>query len=419
MNRAAFSRALLGLSLLWILCGASLAGPPKGRAELGISVSLRPAYDRGFRVTKVAAVLSNDLRTVEQKLGVDDSTRVARGSFADLQSGAYSVRLTVFDQATEVGSASGSVEVESGRANHLAVIFASFESTFLSNLRVRTGLAFDLPSEAQWECACRAGTSTAYSNGTDCLEAEPDDTRPDANLEPLAWYGANWPGQSSGLGTHEVGLKAANAWGLFDMHGNVWELCLDWYGESSPGSVDPLGPASGAKRVAKGGSYHAWPAICRSATRMPAREQFQATGFRIVCNDAPDSSVALYMVVDLAGGPETDRYPVLYLPSPPSDLLSNPAYKTTKLVLRRVPAGVFTMGSPAEELGRGQGEEQRSVTLTRDYYIGVFEATQGQWKSVTGRNPSRFVGEAFPVETITWQSDIRGGSWPPSSAAAE
>ena len=109
-----------------------------------------------------------------------------------------------------------------------------------------------MPTEAQWEFACRAGTSGDYSFEGD-----------EANLRDYAWYG-NW---RKGR-TREVGLKRPNPWGLWDMHGNVWEWCQDWhdsdYYKNSP-SQDPTGPASGSERVLRGGSWGYDAGFCRSA----------------------------------------------------------------------------------------------------------------------------------------------------------
>jgi len=131
--------------------------------------------------------------------------------------------------------------------------------------------AVRLPTEAEWEFACRAGTTTAYYSG----DAE-------ADLGRVAWYGAN-----SGNKTHPVGQKEANAFGLYDMHGNVWQWCQDYWQEQykPEAAVDPQGPPQGQARVLRGGSWDFDAEYCRSARRRwinpDARNEY-FIGFRVV-----------------------------------------------------------------------------------------------------------------------------------------
>ena len=129
--------------------------------------------------------------------------------------------------------------------------------TFLIKLNAKIGVQegkFVLPTEAQWEYACRAGSTTKYCFGDD-----------EAQLGDYAWYSANMVGTP-----HPVGEKKPNAWKLYDMHGNVWEWCADWYDPGyyakSP-SDDPRGPATGTDRVNRGGVWDRAAWVCRSAFR--------------------------------------------------------------------------------------------------------------------------------------------------------
>ena len=118
----------------------------------------------------------------------------------------------------------------------------------------KAGRVYRLPTEAEWEYGCRAGSKAAYGYGNN-----PD------SLGDCAWYDKN-----SANKTHAIGIKKPNAWGLHDMHGNVWEWCSDWYGDDyyakSP-KDDPKGPLSGSDRVFRGGGWYTPAVICRSAYR--------------------------------------------------------------------------------------------------------------------------------------------------------
>ena len=122
-----------------------------------------------------------------------------------------------------------------------------------------------------------------------------------------------------------------------------------------------------------------------------------------------------YLVIDLSSGQKGKRFPVEYMGAPPKAGWNADLYKTTKLVMRRIPAGTFMMGSPNDELGRRDNETRHKVTLTKDFYIGIFEVTQAQWRLVAGTDPSRTPLETGPVELVPY-NDIRGAKagagWP-------
>ncbi|MCY7377264.1 MAG: SUMF1/EgtB/PvdO family nonheme iron enzyme, partial [Pyrinomonadaceae bacterium] len=126
------------------------------------------------------------------------------------------------------------------------------------------GNKYRLPTEAEWEYAARSGTTGDYAG----------------ELDTMAWYSAN-----SGSKTHEVGMKTANGWNLYDMHGNVWEWVEDWEGEYAKGAVtDPKGAASGSARVVRGGSWHIGASSLRSASRGRDAPSYRGSylGFRVV-----------------------------------------------------------------------------------------------------------------------------------------
>ncbi len=161
-------------------------------------------------------------------------------------------------------------------------------AAFCGWIGAQSGSATRLPTESQWEYACRAGTRTAYQWGDN-----PDDGKGWCNAAdqtvkaqfPNATVFFNWA--DGFVFTSPVGSFKANAFGLYDMHGNAWEWCQDWYGpyESAAGGVvdDPQGPANGALRVLRGGSWLNTPRNCRSGNRLGSSPDLRCfdAGFRL------------------------------------------------------------------------------------------------------------------------------------------
>ncbi len=138
-----------------------------------------------------------------------------------------------------------------------------------------------LPTEAEWERACRAGTTSAFSSGgifeTACLDSLGN---PDPSLDAVGWYCGNSPTE-----TQNVKGKQPNDAGLYDMHGNVWEWCWDWYDSLTPDvALDPSGPETGIQRVRRGGSWYHYARVCRSASRDAyfPNSKDDVLGFRVV-----------------------------------------------------------------------------------------------------------------------------------------
>jgi formylglycine-generating enzyme required for sulfatase activity len=141
--------------------------------------------------------------------------------------------------------------------------------------RLPAGYAYQLPTEAQWEYACRAGTTTPFA-----VSFTTSNTNYDTVMRRVGWFNGNSGGQ-----THPVGKKTANPWGLYDMHGNVLEWCADRYGTYLAGSVpDPTGASAGSHRIYRGGGWHSAPRVCRSAQRdsfLEPSSRWHGLGFRV------------------------------------------------------------------------------------------------------------------------------------------
>ncbi|MBO7524645.1 MAG: SUMF1/EgtB/PvdO family nonheme iron enzyme, partial [Verrucomicrobia bacterium] len=195
--------------------------------------------------------------------------------------------------------------------------------------RLPEGYEYTLPTEAQWEYACRAGTMTALNSGKNLSSTEKC-----PEMDEVGWYVGNGSNK-----THPVGQKLPNAWGLYDMHGNVYEWCLDWYGEDEPASsvTDPTGPETGSTRLIRGGCWNEVAIFCRSAFR----------------NYTTPASSDSYIGFRVALAP---------VPVPTKDM-TIPLSEDVNLDMIWIEPGTFLMGSPEDELGRSTNEVQHQVTL--------------------------------------------------------
>ena len=276
---------------------------------------------------------------------------------------------------------------------------------FIKKLNAKTNGGYRLPTEAEWEYACRAGTSTAYSFGNSLTESN---------------------GNIDGSSTKAVGSYKPNAFGLYDMHGNVWEWCEDWK-VAYPGGAetDPRGPATGTYRVLRGGSFHGYESLARSSDRLnyvaaPAY-RYDTGGFRLA-RTANTKSADTAPTVPKPGLAEIVLATGNLLVTPFTEAKAKELQKEAAKGLKKeveekadlgkgvslemvlVPVGKFMMGSPASEKGLDADETQHEVTLTKPYYMGKYEVTQEQWDAVMGNNPSsRTKGAKLPVTDVSWK----------------
>jgi len=223
---------------------------------------------------------------------------------------------------------------------------------------IPAGYQYRLPTEAEWEYACRAGSTTEYSTG---------------NAAPSCAQ-ANSGGCI--MSTTPIGSYPANAWGIHDMMGNVFEMCIDSYdpsGYAASSTVDPRPNVPHQQRSWRGGAWDAPAAFCASAKRSKADADFAlgVSGFRIVL--APFEEGTPRLGEDLAF----------------------------------IPPGTFTMGDPFDipQVGYTPRAPVHQVHITRQFYTGRTEVTQHQYQAITGQNPSYFqFSTQLPVDSISWDA---------------
>jgi formylglycine-generating enzyme required for sulfatase activity len=268
----------------------------------------------------------------------------------------------------------------------------------------QTGLR--LPTEAEWEYAYRAGTSTAFHGSA----RTPNGSNDDFSLPEISWV---YDGLE--FGPQPVGLKASNGYGLHDMSGNVWEWVSDWYGAYSAGSQqNPDGPASGVNRVIRGGAWRSFSDDCRASSRrsippLSGWVNYCDVGFRVARTVAP----RVPAWADLLQA-EPDPAVVTNLELRSAILATGLAWRVqdraTGIEYVLVPQGEYLRGcSPSTGTSCAVNENPvHPVILTNSIYVGRFEVTQQQWTNVMGFNPSFHQGAGYsdasvrPVERMTW-----------------
>jgi formylglycine-generating enzyme required for sulfatase activity len=261
---------------------------------------------------------------------------------------------------------------------------------FCRKLSEKEGLAYRLPTEAEWEYACRAGTQTVFFWG---------DSSEESIVKRYAWYQKNAADElpAGQEGPHPVGRKCPNALSLYDMTGNVYEWCSDRYDEkyyANSTSEDPIGQSTGLLRVMRGGSWLGQPFGLRSSFRdsIAPDHRTGVIGFRVVREmdeRKQESGEIQQSRLEAAGG-----YSVR---------LQEEITNSIGMKLRLIPAGSFLMGAMPGDDEAGENEEpQHLVKITKPFYIGVYEVTQAQYEALMNDNPSYHKGLSNPVERVAW-----------------
>ncbi len=278
-------------------------------------------------------------------------------------------------------------------------------NSFMGLLRARTGLAFDLPTEAQWEYACRAGTTSDFN-------------RPDQSLSDLGRYRENGDDERGGseywFTTTTVGSYLPNAWGLYDMHGNVQEWCLDYPSSFSDiGRADPIGDETGSWREVRGGHYDSAAVSCGAAHRTSDNpsSRSDSNGFRVVCYPAE----IVQSVTPYEGVYDGEGHGIaVNVASPPTAVISYALseagpYQDSPILVTNATVGAVTVWYKVETTGYDTVISNSTVAISKATYdmsgvawdyAGPFEG-DGAVKTVTLTNLPAGVTASYTGNTAT------------------
>ncbi|HVC98201.1 MAG TPA: SUMF1/EgtB/PvdO family nonheme iron enzyme, partial [Pirellulales bacterium] len=433
----------LGMKLRLIPPGEFMMGSPQAEIDAMVATTTAPNWQGWFRsegprhrvnLTKAFYLSSCEVtqQQYQELMGVNPSYFSLNGpgkdAVKDLDTSRHPVEMVSWFDA--VGFCSKLSEKERRRPYYLRDG---------ETVKVLGGTGYRLPTEAEWEFACRAGKTTRWSFGDN-----------ETKLGQYAWFNLN-----AGHRTHRIADLPANPFGLYDVHGNVWEWCWDWKGDYAAGAIsDPSGPATGTARVLRGAAFDlpfasAYSSAFRGAYSPTKRTDGSVFGFRVARTiDAKnDASRPAAAGGSAAGANDTDtgtasvnQPPLAIAPFDAKQALAHQeawakhlgteveVENSLGMKLRLIPPGEFTMGSPQEEMDalvqstapyfhswfRSEGPRHR-VKLTQAFYLSNCEVTQRQYQELMGANPSHFslnrpgkdavkdqdTGQ-HPVEMVSW-----------------
>jgi len=431
----------LGMKLRLIPPGEFVMGSPQAEIDTLLKISTESIWQNWFRsegpqhrvkLTQAFYLGSYEVtqRQYQEVMGVNPSHFSLGGEGKDivqgLDTGELPVELVTWFDAIDFCNKLSEMEKRS-----------PYYERDGESVKVLGGTGYRLPTEAEWEFACRAGTTTPWTFG----DAERD-------LTQHAWFGSNANGR-----TQRVGKLPANPFGLYDLYGNVWEWCSDWHGVyAARAESDPTGSAAGSGRVLRGGAFHYHSSHCRSADRLDLDPMFchSDIGLRVTRTIDAKSDESLPAATGGSTARPNDTAPVAARVKPPPPAIAPFDAKQagdfqeawakrldTKveienslgMKLRLIPPGEFMMGSPQEEIDAlvetttdewwrqqfASEAPQRRVSLAQAFYLASCEVTQQQYQELMGVNPScvSLTGPykdamkgldtgQHPVETVSW-----------------